>query len=120
MASRHMMASDRIPFTPSVAQPTTLSLFDWGPPQPSPKASEQGREISRVEGRIAEAILAWVEYRTASGDLTFHAADLCQHVTQQHGGSPESAMRILRALRAAGQVQVSLISRSASQYRIEP
>ena len=100
---------------------TSLPLFTWAEtrPQPSPKASEQGRELARCEGRLAEAILAWVEYRTTSGELTFHAADLCQHITQHHGGSPESAMRILRALRAAGQVQVTLVSRSASQYRIE-
>lgn len=82
-------------------------------------AAEQERQLSRVAGRLSETILAWLRRRLEAGQAEFTAAELSEHVHVQLGGSPESAMRVLRALRVAGQVDVKLLSRPESRYLVK-
>lgn len=97
---------------------TQLGLLQWTPPQPAPKASEQDQELARVEGRIAEVVLEFCRLRLETGG-EFFSSDLAAYVMRKAGGAPDSASRILRALRVSGQVQVRLLSRSQSHYRVE-
>jgi hypothetical protein len=99
----------------------TLPLFRYAESRPvvAPTASEQSQELARCEGKLASAIMVWLEFRLSAGSPVFHASDLCSYVQTNLGGSPESGMRVMRALRAAGQVQVELESRSESRYRVE-
>jgi hypothetical protein len=96
---------------------TQLGLLEWSPPVLPMIPSVQSEQMARVQGRIAETILAWLEYRALVAPV-FHASDLCQYVVEQCGGSPESAMRVLRAMRRSGQVDVELLSRSESKYAV--
>ena len=95
-----------------------LGLLEWSPPDIAPRASEQSIQIARVAGRLADEILAWLRRRIENGAPEFFAADLALHVQHKLGGSPESALRILRMLRKAGQADVELVSRSQSLYRV--
>ena len=96
--------------------PAQQSLLTWTPPQPSPRASEQERELARVERRgVALAVLNFCRLHTGE---TFSGADLAAYVLARCGGSPSSADRVLRALRAEGVIDVELVSRSASLYRV--
>jgi hypothetical protein len=100
---------------------TQLGLLTWTPPVPSPSASPQGVELARVEGKIAQTVLAFCRARLTPGIRPeFHAQDLSDFVLRLCGGSPESPMRIMRKLRREGQIQVeNLKPRSASLYRVE-
>lgn len=94
-----------------------LGLLAWTPPAPAPKASEQDRQLARVEGKIAESIIEFLRRRLA-GAPEFHGAELAAHVQRECGGAPASAERIMRKLRSTGQVQVELVSRAGSLYRV--
>ena len=94
---------------------TQLGLLEYRPPVLAPHASEQSRQLARVEGRIAEMVIAFCEEYAGR---EFYASELSGFITEQCGGSPESGMRVMRALRRAGQVDVALVSRSASLYRV--
>lgn len=97
---------------------TQMGLLEWSPPQASPRASEQDRELARVEGRIAEVVVEFCRLRlTAGGE--FYGCDLSAFVMRHAGGAPDSASRVLRALRRSGQVQVALLSRSQSHFKVE-
>ena len=95
--------------------PAQQSLLTWTPPQPSPRASEQGRQIARVSGKIAESVIAFC--RTREGE-TFFGSELALYVMARCGGSPESALRVMRDMRDEGVIDVELVSRSASLYRV--
>ncbi|MEI8352410.1 MAG: hypothetical protein WCG36_08875 [bacterium] len=94
---------------------TQLCLLEWTPPRAVPQASEQSRQLARVEGRIAEWVISFCMEHVGR---EFYASELAGFVCEQSGGSPESGMRVLRALRRTGQVDVELVSRSASLYRV--
>ena len=95
------------------------NLLTWTPPQPSPRASEQGRELARVERRgVALAVLQFLRTRVGENRGDFYGCDLAAYVLARCGGSPSSADRVLRALRAEGVIDVELVSRSASLYRV--
>lgn len=94
---------------------TQLGLLEYRPPVLAPHASEQSRQLARVEGRIAEWVISFcMEYVGRQ----FYASELAGFVAEQSGGSPESGMRVLRALRRTGQVDVELVSRTQSLYRV--
>lgn len=97
---------------------TQLPLLDWRPPVASPRASEQDRQLARVEGRIARYVLGWLRARLDGGDPEFHLGELVEAVECQIEGSPDSASRVLRSLRRAGHADVELLSRSGSLYRV--
>jgi hypothetical protein len=100
--------------------PFQPSLLTWTPPSVSPVASPQGVELARCEGKIAQTVLAFCRARLTPGIRPeFHAQDLSDFVLRLCGGSPESPMRVMRALRRSGQVQVVNVDRSASLYRVE-
>ena len=96
---------------------TSLSLFTWAEtrPQPSPKASEQGQQLARVEGRLAEAILAWCSIHEHQ---QFRMMDLTTDVLAHMQAAPDSVRRILAQLKRSGQVEVECVSRSESLYRL--
>jgi hypothetical protein len=94
---------------------TQLGLLEYRPPVLAPNASDQSRQFARVEGRIAEWVISFcMEYVGRE----FYASELAGFVAEQSGGSPESGMRVLRALRRNGQVDVELVSRTQSLYRV--
>jgi hypothetical protein len=95
---------------------TQLGLLEWSPPRVAPHASEQSVELARVEGRIAELVLAFCAGRTGQD---FHLAELTAYVAERAQVAPDSPRRILGQLRRAGQVQVEVVNRSASLYRVE-
>lgn len=49
---------------------------------------------------------------------TFRAADLAAHVQAECGGAPASADRVMRQLKAQGLIDVSVVDRSSSLYRV--
>ena len=94
---------------------TQASLLDWRPPTTSPTASEQSQQLARVEGRLAVAILEWC--RAHAGE-DFHLAAITESVTGHIQAAPDSVRRILAQLRRAGHVQVELLDRRRSLYRL--
>lgn len=91
---------------------TGLPLFDW---RPAPAATQQ-RELARVSGRIAEAIVAFCRARVGE---TFHADDLRRYVAAEVQVAPGSADRILRLLRQSGRVSYRVEDRARSLYVVE-
>ena len=96
---------------------TQGSLLEWSPPAPSPKATEQSRQLSRVESNQGAFILSWASMRWESGEPTFHLGALEHDVQANVGGTPGSAGRILRLLRASGHLDYT-VERSASRYTL--
>ena len=92
---------------------TQESLFGWAPPVAAPKASEQAREIARVEKGIALHVLEFC--RTHS---TFHAEHLRFYVQARTGRAPSSPDRILRQLRSRGVLRYRCTDRAASLYEV--
>jgi hypothetical protein len=92
---------------------TQLSLTDWTPPVPAPTASEQSVQLARCEGAQAVAILAWLRNR-AMGYQDFHLHELERAIP----GTPGSAGRVMRSLRAKGLHDAKNIDRGASLYRV--
>lgn len=84
--------------------------------QPSLWESVQHPEMQRVSGKIAQSVVAFCRLHTGS---TFHGSELSEYVTARCGGSPSSADRVLRSLRASGAVEVDLEDRSQSLYRVK-
>lgn len=96
--------------------PFQFSLLS--PPQrpvAAPSAPEQTRQLARVTGRIGESVLAFCRARVGQ---TFRAAELASFVMQDCGGAPASADRVLRQLRAQGFVDVQVVDRAGSLYRV--
>lgn len=85
------------------------------PSVPPPSAHEQEQQLQRVTGRIGASVLRFCRSRIGS---TFTAADLAGHVVSECGGAPGSADRVMRDLRRKGLVDVELVDRAASLYRI--
>jgi hypothetical protein len=84
-------------------------------PVASPRASVQTTELVRVEGRIAELVLAFCAGRTGQ---TFHLAELSAYVSERAQVAPDSPRRILSQLRKTGQVAAECVSRSESLWRV--
>ncbi len=84
-------------------------------PLSEPRAAQR-RHLRRVSSALATPILAFCAARLASGDATFHMADLVQAVGAS--ASPDSPSRILRDLRQKGAVNYEVVSRRESLYRL--
>lgn len=91
-----------------------LALLGWQP-RVAPRASEQDQQLARVGGRIADLVVAFCRQRVGA---EFHVAELLGHVERYEQVAPDSPRRILGQLRRAGQVDVELVSRSRSLYRV--
>jgi hypothetical protein len=97
--------------------PFQPSLLTWTRPSVSPVASPQGVELARVEGNIAESIIAWCRRHEGA---EFHLSALTADVMAATKCAPDSPRRILQQLRDSGQVQVTTLEpRRASLYRVE-
>lgn len=91
----------------------------WAPTSPAQaEREEQAAQLDRCAGRLADEILAWLRRRLEVAPV-FHASDLVLHVQHKLGGSPESALRVLRELRRQKRAFVVVESRSASRYCVE-
>jgi hypothetical protein len=95
-------------------QPSLFS-FDSTGAAVAPQAPEQTRELARVTGRIAESVLLFLRRRQGQ---TFRAADLAAFVMADCGGAPASADRVMRQLRAQGYIDVQVVDRAGSLYRV--
>jgi hypothetical protein len=84
-------------------------------PQAAPRAPEQPQQLARVTSRIGESVLAFCRSRVGQ---TFRAVELAQHVMQECGGAPASADRVMRQLKAQGFIDVSVVDRAGSLYRV--
>ena len=93
----------------------SLPLFGGLAPSAAPDASEQAKELVRVEGRLASVIVAWCERHVGR---EFHLSAMTAAVMAETLCAPDSPRRILLQLREAGQVEVELLERSRSHYRV--
>ncbi|MBI5646665.1 MAG: hypothetical protein HY962_07010 [Ignavibacteriae bacterium] len=82
-----------------------------------PAARENGvRDAARVEAAIAETVTSFGRERYFD---TFHLSELAEYVRTRCGTvAPDSAGRILRALRKRGVVDYHVVSRAESLYCI--
>jgi hypothetical protein len=94
---------------------TQLSLTDWTPPVSSPSAPEQSVQLARVEKGLAVPILAWCR---AHAGQDFSLNQITSAITGHHACAPDSVRRILLQLRHSGHVEVELLDRSRSLYRL--
>lgn len=95
---------------------TQLGLLEWTPPRAVPQASEQARHLARVEGRIAALVIEFCAGRVGE---EFHLSDLTGFVSSRAQVAPDSPRRILGQLRRAGVVDVELLDRGGSLYRVQ-
>lgn len=72
-------------------------------------------EHDRVKQAIRKHIIAFAKAHTGR---RFHMEELTRYVRQQVPTAPDSAGRILRALRQDGVIAYRLISRHDSEYEI--
>lgn len=94
-----------------------LGLLDWSAPAAAPAASEQARQLARVEGKQGAFILSWCALRMDCGAPTFQLAELEDAVQTNVGGTPGSAGRVMRSLKMAGHLAYT-VERSASRYTL--
>ena len=94
----------------------------FGPPQPvmtdeqrarNEEREEQERHLNRVTGNIAEHIRAFARRQ---GSVQWHMVDLHSFVGTRAQVAPASCDRILRALRASGELSYRVINRRNSLY----
>lgn len=78
-------------------------------------AGKQRRELARVHSAIGKAVIEFVRGRAGR---EFTGAELDEAVRAQCKANPGSALRIMRELRNAGHIDVELVSRSGSLYRV--
>lgn len=76
----------------------------------------QSANLRRVSANLSAYVLAFVG-RCGQGG-TFRLAELTAYVTERHGSAPSSPDRILRDLRAKGQLDYEVTDRAASMYRV--
>lgn len=72
--------------------------------------------LARVGGKIGEVILDFVRKVGVNNDFSMN--ELTDFVAKQHPIAPDSAGRILRALRKAGRLDYDVVSRRESKYRV--
>jgi hypothetical protein len=81
--------------------------------------TEQDKEIRRVSARIARSITGFCRWVFTTRGGVFHMDELGTFVRLNAGiTAPDSPSRILRQLRAKGQLDYVVLSRAASRYRI--
>ena len=73
-------------------------------------------ELQRVSGRIAQSVITFCRLHEGS---TFRGSELSEYVTARCGGSPSSSDRVMRQLRSEGAVDVELVSRAGSLFRVK-
>lgn len=78
---------------------------------------EQAEQLARVSGRLAEPVAGFV--RAHIGQM-FHAHELCDQLAMDGYLAPESAMRVMRDLRARGVINYRVVDRSQSLYEALP
>ena len=81
-------------------------------------ATEQQRQLDRVESRITTAVLDFCAGRITDGRPVFAASELRAYVDARHAGAPGSPDRVLRDLRQRGRVAYNVVSRAASLYEL--
>jgi hypothetical protein len=81
----------------------------------APDATEQSKQIVRVEGRIAELVTAFLVARVGQ---EFRLVDLTEYVSRHVQVAPDSPRRVMSALAKSGQVDVRCISRSSSLWAV--
>lgn len=75
-------------------------------------------DLSRVEEKLDDTIMAFLGQRLRTGLTDFHMGDLVDFVQKRSAVAPDSASRILRSLRLRKLIDYTLLSRSDSLYRI--
>ena len=81
-------------------------------------SAEQSSELARVSHRLSSAILSFARSCVANDEAHFFLTDLLAYVSQQVPCAPGSPERVLRDLRAKGQLEYRCKSRRNSLYVI--
>lgn len=82
---------------------------------------EHNDNLDRVSARIGATIREFYRLKIEAGEVEFHVEELRRYVRQEVGMvAPNSPYRIMWQLREDGRINYSVVSRSASLYRIEP
>jgi hypothetical protein len=81
--------------------------------RPSPR-----EHLRRVEGQIADLVRAFVAEAATWKPAEFHPSELETYVEERGVAAPGSAARILRLLRARGEIAYENVSRTRSRYRV--
>jgi hypothetical protein len=86
-------------------------------PKPVPTQEE---ELERVSHRIEGAVHEFCRERLARAEDLFHMEDLLRYVNDvpEIKVAPASPDRVLRAMRAKGVVNYTVVERSKSLYRV--
>jgi hypothetical protein len=96
-----------------------ISLLDWSPPTAvaGPRATEQTIQLARVAEGIERTVYQWCALNQGR---SFRLQEFTSEVQAAHDGycAPDSPARLLRLLRGRGLVQVILVSRPGSLYRV--
>lgn len=79
---------------------------------------QQSTELDRVSTRLAATILCFVRHCVANDEAHFFMSDLLAHVSAQVQCAPGSPERVLRDMRAKGQLDYKCVRRSNSLYKI--
>ena len=78
-------------------------------------AAAQRNQLRRVRSRIGDAVREFLRSREGQ---EFTGSELERHVLERCASTPGSATRVMRELRNEGAVQVELLDRSRSLYRV--
>lgn len=105
---------------PSPTSPTSTSTPVRRAELARPESSSQSENLARVSDAIGATILAFHRARLAAEEPEFTMKELQQHVASRHETAPDSTSRVMRDLRAKGDLRYELVSRAASLYRALP
>lgn len=81
------------------------------------QSSIQQIELARCKAAISPLIRAFFQARAIGSQ--FHMAELTEYVRRLVPTAPDSAGRILRDMRQAGELNYSVVDRRKSLYQIE-
>lgn len=81
------------------------------------EVATQPRELARCRSAVAPVILDFWKSRGIGAQ--FHMSELTEFVRRRTPIAPDSAGRILRDMRQAGEINYRVIDRRRSLYRIE-
>lgn len=104
---RHPPASNETGAAGSFPDPDSVRAADL--------RTEQRRQLRRVSGRIAEAIVAWCRSRVG---LDFVLSAFTADVMADTQCAPDSPRRVLQELHTDGRLKVECIDRSRSRWRV--
>jgi hypothetical protein len=81
-------------------------------------ATEQTSELRRVVTRFTPMLLSWARDRIATGNAFFYLIEPTNFIGMHYPVAPDTVGRVLRYLRASGQLDYVVRNRSKSSYEL--